>query len=127
MPTDLTVKLENSPGTLAALGEALGNAGVNIEAIAGFAVGAEGIAHLVVTDPDAAKSALAGAGITVTDSREAVTVSLSDKPGTLGAYARKLAEAGVNIEAAYVAETGPGGVEMIVLVDDPEKARSVGA
>ena len=35
---DLTVQLEDRPGTLAELGEALGNAGINIEGIAGFAV-----------------------------------------------------------------------------------------
>ena len=31
MATNITIKLENSPGELARLGEALGGAGINIE------------------------------------------------------------------------------------------------
>ena len=33
---DLTVNLADEPGTLAQLGEALGNAGINIEGISAF-------------------------------------------------------------------------------------------
>src|SRR5205814_1703393 len=56
---DLTVQLEDRPGTLAELGEALGNAGINIEGIAGFAVpGAGGLVHLLVEDGAAARAAL---------------------------------------------------------------------
>lgn len=126
MPTDLTVTLENRPGTLAELGEALGNAGVNIRAIAGFGTGATGIAHLVVDDADKAKSALASAGIPVERSAEALSVTLEDRPGALGEYARKLANGGVNIEAAYIGGSSGGEVELIFAVDDAEKARAAG-
>ncbi len=126
MPTDLTIALANRPGSLADLGEALGAAGVNIEAIAGFGTGDTGIAHLVVDDADAARSALEAAGIEVTDARETMSVTLADEPGALGSYARKLATAGVNIDAAYIGGTGGGGeVELIFVVDDLDAAKNV--
>ena len=62
---DLTVTLEDRPGTLADLGEALGKAGINIEGLC--AVGSEGraIVHLLVDDAAATRGALEGAGIKV--------------------------------------------------------------
>ena len=124
MPTDFTVSLDNRPGTLADLGEALGGAGVNIDAFAGFGLGEAGVAHVLVGDAGKAKAALEGAGIKVTAEKEALSVTLPDEPGVLGAHARKLANAGVNIEASYVGSSGPGGVDVVFVVDDIEKARS---
>ncbi len=125
MPTDLTITLANRPGSLADLGEALGAAGVNIEAIAGFGTGSTGIAHLVVDDADKACAALETAGIGVTDARETMSVTLPDEPGALGRFARKLGEAGVNIDAAYIGGTdGAGEVELIFVVDDLDKAKN---
>ena len=126
MPTDLTVSLENRPGTLADLGEALGSAGLNIDAFAGFGLGEAGVAHVLVSDAGKAKAALEGAGIKVASVTEALSVTLPDEPGALGAHARKLASAGVNIEASYVGKSGPGGVEVVFVVDDLAKARSAG-
>jgi hypothetical protein len=42
---DLTILMEDRPGTLANVGEALGNAGVNIEGMCGFGAGGQGTAH----------------------------------------------------------------------------------
>ena len=39
---DLTVRLENKPGTLAQLGETLGSAGINIEGGCGIADAGQG-------------------------------------------------------------------------------------
>ncbi|MEX0992154.1 MAG: ACT domain-containing protein [Actinomycetota bacterium] len=128
MPTDLTITLANQPGSLADLGEALGAAGVNIEAIAGFGTGDTGIAHLVVDDADAARTALGAGGIEVTDAHETMSVTLPDEPGALGRYARRLADAGVNIDAAYIGGTdGAGEVELIFVVDDLDRAKNASA
>jgi len=47
---DLTVSLEDRPGTLADLGEALGKAGINIEGMCAVAGEGRSIIHLLVTD-----------------------------------------------------------------------------
>jgi len=123
LPTDLTVRMENRPGALAEVGEALGRAGVNIEAVAGFGFDNHGMAHLVVDDADAAKAALREAGVEFEAEQEALVVTLDDEPGAIGAYARRLADAGVNIEAAYLGGKAAGEMELIFVVSDPEKAK----
>jgi hypothetical protein len=47
---DLTIRLDNRPGALAAMGEALGKAGVSIEGGGAFVVNGEGIAHFLFED-----------------------------------------------------------------------------
>jgi len=102
---DLTVSVEDRPGTLADIGEALGNAGVNIEGFCGLGVEGRGIIHVLVEDATAARKALEGAGIKVEGESEALVmdVGAEDRPGALGMMARKIANAGVNVQVAYLA------------------------
>ncbi|MDQ7828820.1 MAG: ACT domain-containing protein [Armatimonadota bacterium] len=103
MPTDLTVVVEDRPGRLADVGEALGRAGVNIEGLAATTGGGQGTIHLLVEDAAAARRALEQAGIPVQSSREVLVVEVVDRPGALGELARRIANAGVNIDLAYLA------------------------
>jgi hypothetical protein len=66
MAKDLTVYLEDRPGTLATLGETLGNAGINIDGMCGFASEGRGIFHVLVDDGAAARiRKIADAGVNV--------------------------------------------------------------
>jgi hypothetical protein len=123
MPTDLTVILEDRPGELARLGEATGEAGVNIEGMCALTGEGRGYIHILVDDgkADAARGALEAAGMGVADRREALVVDIEDRPGTLGDTARTLADANVNIELAY---TTFGGVRLVVVTDDLDSARA---
>jgi hypothetical protein len=122
MATDFTIILEDRPGELAQVGEALGNAGVNIEGVSGVVTDGHGVVHLVVEDADAARSALVGAGIEVAREADAWLMDIggAEQPGTLGRIARTLADAGVNIEAFYLAH---GGRDVLVSSDN-ERART---
>ena len=119
MATDLTIQLENRPGELARAAEALGRDGVNIEGGCAMTAGGSGEVHLLVEDAAAARQALEGAGISVSGEREALVVDAPNQPGELGRTARRLADAGVNIEAYYVST----GDRLVFCVDDVEKAR----
>ena len=102
---DLTVNLENKPGTLAALGEALGNAGINIEGGCGMAGadGGAGALHILVQDAQMAREALEQAGISCGGERDVEVVSVVDQPGEMGRHLRKIADAGVNVDLFYLA------------------------
>jgi hypothetical protein len=102
MAKNLTIALEDRPGILAELGEALGGAGVNIDGFCGYASGGRGIVHLLVDDAAPARAALEGAGIEVQDEREVVVADVEDRPGALGAIARRIANAGVSLDLAYL-------------------------
>ena len=122
MAKDLTVVLQDRPGELARLGEATGQAGVNIQGMCAFTGEGRGIIHILVDDAfaGAAHRALEDAGMGVADEREVLVVDIEDRPGTLGELARTLGEANVNIELAY---TTFGGIKLVVATDDMESAR----
>jgi hypothetical protein len=108
MAKDLLVTLTDQPGEGARLGEALGNAGVNIEGLCAIMVDGTATVHVLVDDVAGATAALEGAGITV-EAETDVIVSPAlpdpdlDTPGRFGAMARALADAGINITLVYVA------------------------
>jgi hypothetical protein len=109
----LTVSLENKPGTLAHVTKILADAKVNILALFGSTVGEQGSAQLVVDNVNRAKKALSAAGVA---HREGVLqqVELSNKPGAFAQFADKLAKKGVNIDSIYA--TAPKGAKKAVVV-----------
>lgn len=122
MATDLSISLPDEPGGLAKAAKALGEAGVNVDGIAGLGGGGHGHVHLLVEDAGAARSALEGAGVTIEGEREAVVVDVSseDRPGKLAELAEAIAGAGVNLAACYVASRS----RVVFSSDDPAGLRS---
>jgi hypothetical protein len=119
---DLEIALENQPGALAAMGEALGRAGVSIEGGGAFVVEGRGVAHFLFEDGNAARRALETAGIRVVRDREVVVLRLRQgMPGQLGLLCRRMADAGVNIEVQYSDHAN----QFILVVDDIEAALRV--
>lgn len=103
MAKDLTIELEDRPGVLAELGEALGGASVNIEGFCGYTSEGKGILHLLVDDALAARGALEAAGMDVQSEREVLVVDIEDRPGALGVIARRISNGDVNLDLAYLA------------------------
>lgn len=119
MPWDLAVSLENRPGTLAEMGEALASAEVNIDGVCGVAGDDSSTVHILVTDGNAAHDALSAAEINATAPREVITVAAANVPGELGRLAAKVADAGANIDLVYLTMDG----RVVFGIDDLEAAR----
>ncbi|MGE9349046.1 hypothetical protein ACQP60_06185 [Isoptericola variabilis] len=126
---DLEVLLPATPGALADLGEALGRAGVSLEgggvttldggpaADPGTPPVTHRVAHFLVDDGPRAVAALAAAGLGPAVARDVVTTRLAqDRPGQMGAFARRLAEAGVVVRTLYSDHDG----NLVLLVPDDE-------
>ena len=121
---DLAIFLENRPGALAEMGEALGRSGVSIEGGGAWVAAGAGIAHFLFEDATAARQALEAAGIRVLAEREVLVQRLKqDVPGQLGQLTRRMAEAGVNIEVLY----SDHNHQLILVVDDIARGREVSA
>ena len=118
---EFSVKLANRPGQLATLARELSTAGVNIDTLAAFTDGPEGIVKLVVDDHPAARRVLTEAGVSF-DERRVVSAILHDQPGALADMAEALASTGVNIEAMYLLHSSEEGLHFAVVVDDQEQA-----
>ena len=119
---DVAIELENTPGALAAMGEALGRAGVSVEGGGAWVVGGRAVAHFLFEDGEAARRALEAAGIRVTAVREVVLLKLAQgEPGQLGKLARRMAEAGVNLEVQYSDHAN----QLVLVPDRLDAAREV--
>ena len=121
MRKDLVIIPDDTPGQLARLGELLGAADINIEAISAFTGKGKGIVHVLVDRADEALEVLADAGIEVRAARRVVVVALPDEPGHLGAACRTLADADINIEQAYIA----AGSKLVIVCDDVDRAKEL--
>jgi hypothetical protein len=124
MLEEIIVIVDDEPGTLAGIGELLGRSGVNIETLCASSHDGRGVIHLVVDDGEDANEVLQANGFKVEQTRPVLTTTLDDRPGELGRYCRKLAQAGVVISSAYVAKRANGESELIMAVDDVDAARS---
>jgi hypothetical protein len=119
---DIAIALPGQPGSLARFGEALGAAGVSLEGGGVFTVDGVGHAHFLVENGNAARAALEQAGLGAATVRPVLIRRLKqDVPGQLGAIARALGEAGVNIETQYSDHAN----RLILVVDDIETAERV--
>src|SRR5258708_16809899 len=108
MATELTIKVPNKAGQLASISTALGEAGVNISALAGSTLGGKGVVHIVVADKDAARArrALKKASLRIASDRKLLEVRLADKPGSLARIAGRFGKGRVSVDPPHL--TGPG-------------------
>lgn len=94
--------LADRPGALADMGAALGAAGISLEGGGVFGNGPMALANFLVADGEAARAALERAGIEVLGVDEVLLLRIDQEtPGQLGAIARRMADAGVNILTQY--------------------------
>lgn len=120
---DITVILKNKPGLLADMGEILGKNGINMEGLCGIPIKDEAVVHILVEEETTARYVLESEGFQVHAVREVLVIDIGHivgRPGTGGKLARKIGNAGVNIDLIYFAENN----RIVIGVDDLERARN---
>ena len=126
MPTskELTIHIENKPGTLAKFCHALADQRVNI--LAFQAVPAEGnsVVRMVVDNPTSAKKVLDNEHLRHTET-EVAEVRLPNKPGSLAHAASLLGGSNINIEYAYGGLDATNAPVVFFGVKDASKAVTV--
>jgi len=121
----LSLFLENKPGTLAAVCKTLAAETINVLAIS-IADGVDhAVVRIVVDKPQKAIHLLGERGVLVVE-RDVLLITCQNRPGALAAIARKLAAAKVNIEYAYATAVpdAPSGA-MILRVDNLAAAKRI--
>ena len=121
----LGIFLENRPGTLAKVCDALSAAKINIYAITSSDTVDHVVIRLVVSDPRKAMLLFEEHGTLVVDD-EVLLVEGNNQPGSLAAISHKLAKGGVNVEYLYSATHPRVKKGLLVLrVDNVKKAMKV--
>jgi len=123
--TQLALFLDNRPGTLARVCDALSTAKINIYAISTSDTVDHTVIRMIVSDWRRALLLFEEHGTLVVET-EVLMIEGSNKPGSLAAIAHKLAGAKVNIEYAYCATPPQAQKGLVVLrVSDAKKALKV--
>lgn len=121
----LAIFLENRPGALARVCEALGEANINIHAISTSDTVDHTVVRLVLSEPRKAIFLLEERGMLVVEN-EVLLVDGANRPGALAAITRCLARARINIEYLYCAAGPKAKTGLLVLrVSNPRKAMTV--
>jgi len=122
--TQLSAFLENTPGTLSKVVDAITDAGVNIRALSVADTKDFGILRIIVSDIEKTKAALDEC--TAIIETPVVVVKMNDQAGSLKMILDVLKTADVNIEYIY-AFTGAihGSAYVVFRVDDVEGAESI--
>ena len=124
MANQFVVQLNNEPGAMASLAEALAARGVDLRAIGGGGIGDSG--HVIMTTADDAttKQILDEGGYTYIEG-ESILAEVDDRPGGMAAMSRQLADAGVNIYGHLFLGRWGDRAMFAFVVDDPERARPI--
>jgi hypothetical protein len=118
------VEASNRPGEFARHADAIAKRGINLANVVCLGIGDRGGAAFYATDEAGLRTALNEAGIAFREV-EAVTARLQDKPGTVADAARRLGDAGVNIELLVpMGMSGQGEVTVAFGVDKADEART---
>lgn len=125
----LSIVLENLPGTLAEVCSSLAAEEINLLALSIADMCDTGELRIVTSDSERAKTLLEKRGYDVLES-EVLVAEMMNEPGTLAGIAQKLAKGKVNIEYAYCsASTGKrnkqGTVLGVIKVSDTAKALEI--
>ncbi len=117
--TALTLRLDNSPGSLSRVCQALAREKANIIALS---LDGSGGLHLVPDNPVHVAGLLRGHDYAV-EEREVLYVTVPNGPGGISSATRMLSQAGINIEHAFA--TAGSEQEMaavVVVVEDAQRA-----
>ena len=118
------VDISNKPGEIARVAEAIAAKGVNITAISGSACGDGGTVTVMTSDDSATRAALNAAAITFREI-EAIEVPLAHQPGSLARASRRLADAGINVEAVLATGMRGNDITIAFVTADPAKTKEI--
>lgn len=124
----LSIVLDNLPGTLAEVCSSLAEEGINIVALSIAEMLDTGELRLVTSDWEKARAVLEERGYDVLES-EVLVAEMMNEPGALADIAQRLAKGKVNIEYVYCSapgsEGGKGKVLGVIKVSDITRALDI--
>ncbi|MCC4594757.1 hypothetical protein NRY95_08930 [Xanthomonas campestris pv. phormiicola] len=119
---DVEIHLDNRPGALSAMAQALGAAGISIEGGGVWRVDGHAVAHFLFDAAAPVRVVLQAHGIRVAAEHPVVLLRLDQEtPGQLGLLTGLLAAAGIDIAVQY----SDHHRQLVLVVDDPPGARAI--
>jgi len=124
---EIVIVTDNEVGALAAVANALGSVGVNIEAISAYGTDNKAIFRIITNDVATTTKSLSKLPNLDIKEADVIVYKMINRPGELGKITRKLANRGVNLESLYIVSRKNDFTEVAFrpAEKDLEKAREV--
>lgn len=120
--SQVSVFVENKPGKLLEITNALSEASIDIRAMSIADTQDFGILRMIVSDAQGAKNALQNKNCVVSITK-VIAVAINDKPGSLAKVVKLLTDNKINIEYMYAFITvAKENAYVVIRVEDNEKA-----
>ena len=121
----LAVFLENKPGALAAVCDALADAKINIFGLTVSDTTDHAVVRMVVSNTERAMTLFEAHGVLVVES-DVLMIQNDNKPGSLSRIAQALSQKKINIDYGYLASMPAAKKGLLILrVTDPKRALPV--
>lgn len=117
------ILINDRPGELAKVTDALAMNGINIMAIASERC-ENPIIRIVTDDERSTRAALNKVNMKFREN-ELMVIELQDRPGELNKMAKKLAKSGVNVESIHILNKGTSTTSIALVVDNYKKASEI--
>lgn len=114
---EIRLFMPNRVGLLSEVTTAVANAKVNINAICAYALENNAFFNLITNSNAKAKKALAPLGFGI-EEKDVLQVELPNKPGELQKVAKKIADAGIDIDFMYATTAGGKATCVLKTADD---------
>jgi hypothetical protein len=125
LTNQLALFLDNRPGTLARVCDALAAAKINIYAISTSDTVDHSVIRMILSEPRRALLLFEEHGTLVVET-DVIMIEGDNKPGSLAKFAHKLAHAKINIEYAYCATPPDAKMGLLIMrVSDTKRALKV--
>jgi len=117
---EIRLSMPNRVGLLSEITTVVANAKVNLNAVCAYALENNAFFNLITGSNAKAKKALAPLGYGI-EEKDVILLELPNKPGELQKVAKKIADAGIDIDFMYATTAGSKATCILKTVDD-EKA-----
>jgi len=117
------ILINDRPGELAKVTDALAMNGINIMAIASERCG-NPIIRIVTDDEQSTRAALNKANMKFRE-KELMVIELQDRPGELSKVAKRLANSGVNVESIHILNKRTSTTSIALVVDNYKIASEI--
>jgi len=117
------ISVNNRPGEIAKVTDILASNGINIMAIASERC-ENPIIRIVTDDDQSTRSALSKANMKFRE-HELTVIELTDRPGELAKMAKRLAQAGINVESIHILSKGTKTTSIALVTDNHKKTSEI--
>jgi hypothetical protein len=124
LQTEFEVKVGSSTRNILHMAEILAEGGVNLTTVSIEKFEGDAYIRLLTSDSEAAARVLMKADMAYT-TRPVLVAEVEDRPGRWARIAKRLADAGLEIEASYLLSRDGQRMKFVFAVNDPKKGEEV--